>query len=393
MDSLRFAFFTRRWFALVLSLAAFVGLTANRAAAQSEWTPIDLGTLGGTSVDTSMALDVSNRGDVVGSSTINGQTHAFLWTMEGGIRDLGTLGGASSTARGINEARQVVGVSDLGAGQQHAFIWTSAAGMVDLGTLGGSSSDATAINNAGQVVGTSQVASGERHPFLWTAATGMIDLAPALGAAASPTGINDAGQVVGNRLTSDWPFFWSASGGLVPIDGAMDARGINSVGVVTGSHSHPVLREPHPYVWTVGGGLQTVGFGSRGADINDAGAVAANPYDPPNIAVVFVPAGYNPPFTPRIALPPLPGVPALIGSVANAISLAGAAGQAAAAPTGTRHAAFWCRPNAPSVSAATATPAVLAPPDGRYVTVSVDYDVMTSCLASFTSSLSVTGDE
>ena len=194
--------------------------------AQAQWAPIDLGTLGGTSADTSTANGINNRGDVVGSSTINGETRAFLWTAADGMRDLGTLGGPSSTARSINDARQVVGASDVWPDVHHAFVWTDAGGMVDLGTLGGATSDAFAINNLGQVVGTSLVATGERHPFLWTEATGMTDLASALGDTAAPMGINDAGQIVGNSRA----FSWTPSGGLVLLPRALTAWGVNNAG-------------------------------------------------------------------------------------------------------------------------------------------------------------------
>ena len=47
--------------------------------------------------------------------------------------DLGTLGG-DSTAFAVNNSGQVVGVSDI-SGNRHAFSWTRQGGMVDLGTL------------------------------------------------------------------------------------------------------------------------------------------------------------------------------------------------------------------------------------------------------------------
>src|SRR5690349_10949712 len=82
--------------------------------------------------------------------------------------DLGTLGGAESTAYGINDAGQVVGGALLADGAEHAFLWTRELRMVDLGTLGGRNSVATGINNRGQVVGRAQLASGDFHAFLWT---------------------------------------------------------------------------------------------------------------------------------------------------------------------------------------------------------------------------------
>ena len=48
--------------------------------------------------------------------------------------DLGTLGGSSSAAWGINEAGQVVGAAATATGAQHAFLYTNGM-MIDLGTL------------------------------------------------------------------------------------------------------------------------------------------------------------------------------------------------------------------------------------------------------------------
>ena len=92
------------------------------------------------------------------------------------ITDLGNLGGSFAVARGINDAGQIVGVSETGAGQLHAFVWTIATGMTDLGTLGGANSQAFSINEHGNIAGSSLLVSGERHAFLWTAAAGMQDL-------------------------------------------------------------------------------------------------------------------------------------------------------------------------------------------------------------------------
>ena len=78
--------------------------------------------------------------------------HAFIWSSTMGMTDLGTLGGDSSYALGLNDSSEVVGYSYLaGNTTYHAFTWTASGGMVDLGSLpGGTSTQALAINSAGE---------------------------------------------------------------------------------------------------------------------------------------------------------------------------------------------------------------------------------------------------
>jgi probable HAF family extracellular repeat protein len=73
--------------------------------------------------------------------------------------------------------------------------------MTDLGTLGGSSSYACGINNCGQVVGVAETTNGAWHFFLYSGGV-MTDLgfggSPiGLSANIMPTGINNNGQIVG----------------------------------------------------------------------------------------------------------------------------------------------------------------------------------------------------
>jgi probable HAF family extracellular repeat protein len=61
-------------------------------------------------------------------------SHAFLWQSGTMMRDLGTLGGSSASAYGINAACQVVGQSLTSFGSYHAFLWQNGT-MTDLNTL------------------------------------------------------------------------------------------------------------------------------------------------------------------------------------------------------------------------------------------------------------------
>jgi probable HAF family extracellular repeat protein len=102
---------------------------------------------------------------------------------------------------GINDSGDVAGASATPAGYLHAFFWTGS-GMQDLGTLGGTSSFAYGINGWGDVVGCSFVAESENtHAFLWMG-SGLFDLNGLLAANSGwvlneAYGINDSGQIVG----------------------------------------------------------------------------------------------------------------------------------------------------------------------------------------------------
>ncbi|MGQ9652412.1 MAG: PEP-CTERM sorting domain-containing protein [Phycisphaerae bacterium] len=113
----------------------------------------DLGALPGE--ERSAALQINAHGQIAGDAGYT-SIHAVVWNVGNQIiRDLGTLGGLHSGARAINDAGQVVGFSHMpGQCCSHAFLWTLEDGMVDLGTLPiGHSTEARGINNLGQVVG------------------------------------------------------------------------------------------------------------------------------------------------------------------------------------------------------------------------------------------------
>jgi probable HAF family extracellular repeat protein len=81
--------------------------------------------------------------------------------------DLGTLGGASSFAQGINNAGKVVGLSYIsGDVFTHATLWNGSV-ATDLGAVGGVSSGANGINNLGQIAGyTNTDNSVTAHPTI-----------------------------------------------------------------------------------------------------------------------------------------------------------------------------------------------------------------------------------
>lgn len=168
----------------------------------------DLGNLGGTAWNTAMAIN--QRGDVVGFSNLPGgsspgafNAHAFLWTKRDGIRDLGTLpGDVFSQALGINEQRQVVGLScTAGFASCRAFLWTDGV-MTDLNTLVAPGYPdqlvfANDINDLGEITGGAlDPDTGQTPTFLATPTSGHGDDAREAASSAARGGGDRARKVL-----------------------------------------------------------------------------------------------------------------------------------------------------------------------------------------------------
>jgi probable HAF family extracellular repeat protein len=220
----------------------------------SNGTITDLGTLGGT---TSAAAGINSAGDVVGWS-YTGKVdprfnspiyHGFLYS-KGAMTDLGTF-----MPSGINDSGQIAGNATATDGSAvHAFLYSGGA-MTDLGTLGGTESGAGGINNAGEVAGWAD--TGKVDPstgldifdaFLYRG--GMSDLVRT--SPLARVNINDAGQVIGTSDVDPAHAYLYSNGattdlGTLPgFTGSSWAVGINNAGEVVGSSEgaegfHPFL--------------------------------------------------------------------------------------------------------------------------------------------------------
>jgi probable HAF family extracellular repeat protein len=212
------------------------------------------------------ALAINDKGQVVGTSGScavpdflffsTSAFHAVLW-QNGSVIDLGSFGGlVNNSALAINNAGQVVGMSDLpGDTTTHAFFLDNGL-MTDLGTLPGDfSSTANDINSKGQVVGSSCDVNFNCRAFLWEKGV-MTDLNTLIPPDTelqliSGEGINDRGEISGTAFdpnTGESPAFLAIpcdknqAGDRVCQDAAQSTVGVERPKVVLPKNARERLR-------------------------------------------------------------------------------------------------------------------------------------------------------
>ena len=153
--------------------------TAKHAVLWENGGVTDLGNLGAEWWNTPTAIN--QRGDIVGfagdPAFVEGDiVHAFMWTKEDGIRQLKPLPRRTpphvdSEAYGINEARQVVGIScDANFVDCRAVVWNHGNTPTDLndfkGSYGPRLESAKDINDNGEITGRAIDTAGVRTAYL-----------------------------------------------------------------------------------------------------------------------------------------------------------------------------------------------------------------------------------
>ncbi len=218
----------------LILMAAVVCSFAQPAAAQVKYSISDLGYLPG-GVDTT-AVGINNLGHIVGmAADANLRSVAFWYT--GSMVSLGTLGGTTSKANGINDSDRIVGWAYTAAGVAHAFVYDAGSAnpqMVDLHPLvgfGGRESRATSVNNNGQIVGITTMPGGNFHAFLLDGSTAqdLHSLVSFGGVESQPYGITDNGLIVG--ASSD------AAGHLIAFLYNLNTSTLTNLGTLGGAQS------------------------------------------------------------------------------------------------------------------------------------------------------------
>jgi len=316
-----------------MAMGVTLGLASLGAAAQGTTYTLFIaeGTAPANNPDSSLADDVNNVGEVVGTnfiwippgepSLVAPPVNRFgaiipinaindlgvatggaafpdgtfsLFTLQDGVTtNLGTGGNELALGNDINNLGEIVGNVRPANGRRfnrRAFIFRDGE-FTDLGSLNRRNDDpasdfsnALAVNNAGVVVGEAANRRGLRRAFRWRNGR-MINLGTlGRGGRSVANGINDQGTIVGRsdvnrRGLVRRAFIWRnrATGmqDLGALDGtASAANDINNAGVVVGSFRSTIrvgfeTTEQHAAVWVDG----------EGTDLNAAGVVTNLPDD------------------------------------------------------------------------------------------------------------------
>jgi probable HAF family extracellular repeat protein len=246
------------------------------------------------------AISINDAGQIAWTSR---EERAMLWN-QGVATDLGTLGGAQSQARGINEAGQIVGQAQNSDGAWRAVAWRNGQATELSAPAGSPSWQANAVNGSGQIVGAGVRTSDHTvQPVMWNqgVATNM-DAPWTHSYQITAYGINDAGLAVGStKVPNDVDYYrailWNQDGTGTLLDmpqgfEASEAKGINNAGQIVGFMMAPGSMSPdfRAATWINGqvvdlnsllpASAVAEGWVLQGANaINDAGAIVGQAYN------------------------------------------------------------------------------------------------------------------
>jgi probable HAF family extracellular repeat protein len=216
----------------------------------------DLGTLGGT---TGLAYGINDRGRAAGTAnlTAKGPLHAFISSREG-LTDLGTLGGLNSVADGPNAGEELAIYSETsepaykdedfcGFGnhlQCLAAIWRQGK-MTPLPALpGGDSAQALAVNNEGQLVGMAEKGTLEKPGYCATPFQ-VLDFEPVIWGA-KPEEIRELPPLPGDTV-----------GVALAVNDK--AQVVGTSGLCSNTTANGLVDGPHAVLWDPDGSVTDLG--------------------------------------------------------------------------------------------------------------------------------------
>lgn len=222
----------------------------------------------------SRITDINDHSDVIGFSELKTQVYQSMLWQDGIVITLGTLGGNSTVAYGINDKDQITGYSTCrNSSSEQTFVWEDGT-MKEVPDLGGANSFGYSINGNGIIAGYSQRQTYDNGHAYINNGTNVQDLGILTGIGSRASSINNTGQVVGtywDQSNISHACMWDSS---TTTDfrtlGGPDsyANSINNNGVVIGT-SDINSTYFHAFIWKNG----------KMFDLGDAGHHYSNAYD------------------------------------------------------------------------------------------------------------------
>lgn len=197
---------------------------------------------------------INDAGVMVGDATIEGDliSHGWIKTPDGAMTDLGTLGGDNSIAVDINNKGLIVGFSQVDASSVFAgfVIQPGTTALVRIKSLGGSFTRLATSNLKGVVIGSSQLPGDlETRAFYSRPPYNKPVMLDSLGGPNSAAyAINDQGTIVGSTQVAVTKLrrAYKAQVGSsaitelpTPAGRPATATGINNQGVIVGTYQDP----------------------------------------------------------------------------------------------------------------------------------------------------------
>lgn len=238
--------FPVRVHAVALAAAAAAAFLASEAAwAEVRFQVTELATPGTGYQPHSVALDINNKGQVVGYIATGDETtrRAVMWEANGQMRLLNMDAGARfSEAQAINDAGQIVGWHDYAPGgfETRGALWNGASGSLTVlpdTRLGARPVD---INDSGLIVGSVLGSNGYQHAAVWRNGQ-LTDLGAGTlrnDAFSTASGVNNWGEIVGfgtvlGPTSGHTPLTWSGyDNGPFRVYGSYGGSAINDLGQV-----------------------------------------------------------------------------------------------------------------------------------------------------------------